>query len=295
MKDLTDINIESDVPYNQAEAKKAKPKNEPHPLEPKIRAMKPGDSFFVPEAEAKDMTWLHRLGDRIGVYLASKTEKEGGEVKGARTWRRYLEQLPKGRREKIEKGVDKGEFDPEDLSYKAGMPEKEETVESLIQDDDAGTRFWYFEEEKRYFKTEPGDDITWYERNCSPATEAQYRERTRYWAFDDGRKPRITKTASAGRGLEEDDAAYEVHSEDEYNGALEAHQAANGDAGADKPRRYFFNQETEEPLSVDPAMAGRYLADPTTFVEISEKEYKEEAAKPTGIIENDDDEDLDDL
>lgn len=291
MKELTDIKIESDVPFNKAEAKKAKPRNEPHPLEPKIRAMSPGDSFFVPEAEAKDMTWLHRLGDRIGVYLVSKTEKEDGTVTGARTWRRFLSQLPKGRREKIERGIDKGEFDPEDLSYKAGQEEEDETVKSLIQEDDAGTRFWYFEEEDRYFRTEPGDDITWYERNCKPTTEAWYRGRTRYWAFEDGRKPRITQTGVAGKGLEEDEAAYEVHSEEEYNGALEAYEARTGGTGGEIAYRYFFNQSTETPIRVEPPMAGRYLADPSTFVEISEKEYDEEMAKR----DEDDDDDLDDL
>lgn len=281
--DLNNIEIESGVPFNKAEAKKAPVKNEPHPMEPKLRKMAPGDSFFVPDAEAKDMAKILRLGDRIGVYLHAKTIKDEG---GARTWRRELSQLPAKRQETVKAKVDSGEFDPEDLSYR-NEPGRERPAPNYTQPAEAGTQYWFLEDESRHFKTEPGDDIEWFISNCRETTEAAYRGRTRYWAFSDGRKPTVTRTPIAGQGLE-DDAAAEELIEQEYRDALEAYEAQHG-----KPAgyRYFINLNTDTPIRVDAATAGRYIADPSTFAEISEKEYDDAKAAPAV----DEDDDLDDL
>lgn len=275
-----DIQIESGVPYNKAEARKAPVKNEPHPLEPKLRSMAPGDSFFIAGQEAKDMATIHRLGDRIGVYLQSRTIKDEG---GVRTWRRNLEQLPAKRQEAIKAKVASGEFEEEDTSYRSAPDAIQVPEPNHAQREEDGVRYWLDEMENRHYRTEPGDDIEWFKANCRETNEKLYLERTRYWAFSDGRKPTVTRTAIAGQGYQDDPAAEELIPQ-EYADELAAYEAQHGAPGY----RYFINAKTETPIRVDAATAGRYIADPEGFHEVSEKEY--EAAMNGG-----DEEDLDDL
>lgn len=279
MTDLTNVQIESGVPFNKAEAKKMPAKNEPHPLEPKLRVMAPGDSFFVPDIEAKDMQKVMRLGDRIGVYLHAKTMKDPD---GARTWRRNLDQLPKGRRVSIAQKVESGEFEPEDLSYQKDG--RTAPVDSPLQTEEQGTLYWHSEEDDRYYKTVTGDDTEWFRDNCEEVTEEAYRGRTRWWGFEDGSKPAVTQTPVAGQGYEEDTNAYELFGE-EYADAMQAWEARNKTT----PKlRYFLNEKTNTPIRVESTRSGRYVCDPDNFIEISEKEYDE--ARETATTEDDDDE-----
>lgn len=284
MTDMPDITIDKDVPYSQAEAKRQPKKTEPHPLEPKLRALSYGDSFFVPDQESKDVSHIARLGDRIGVYLQSKTVKKDGALEGVRTWRRTLDQLPPKRQERITTKVASGEFEPEDLS---AIEERDAPAEAPTQDDNVGDLFWHHTAEGRYYRTRPGDDLTWMRENCEASTAEAYFDRPRYWVYSNGVKPVCTEVRSTADSLEESTLAEEV-TEAEYEDALAAWGAANPDQTSGL--RYFLNTETDTKIRATQVMAKKYVGEPERFVEISEAEYLGEETDGDAA-----DDDLDDL
>lgn len=266
MSEIPEIKIEKDIPYSQAEAKRQPKTREPHPLEGKLRAMSYGDSFFILGQESKDVSHISRLGDRIGVYLQSKTIKKDGELEGVRTWRRTLEQLSAKRAEKIQAKVAAGEFEPEDMS---AIEEPEAHVEPPTQDENVGDMYWLHEPEQRYFRTKPGEDICWMRENCKQINEETYRDRTRYWVYTNDVKPVHTNTRSTADSLEESTVAEEVTAS-EYNDAMIAWCAQHDQA---LTLRYFEDGVTGEKVGVVPALAGLYADDPDAYFEISEAEF----------------------
>lgn len=273
MTDPNDIKIEKDVPYSKAEAKRQPAEREPHPLEPKLRALDYGDSFFIADMATKDVSHISRLGDRIGVYLQSKTQKTDGEVAGVRTWRRRLEQLPAKRRERIETKVAAGEFDPEDLS---AIREHETREEPAEQVENEAVLYWFHAADNRYYRTHPGDDLTWMRENCTTVSEDDFYNRERFWVYSTGAKPTCTQTPSVAATLEDSRAAEEV-TKDEYLEALAAFEQQNPDVSAEpKTIRYFLNIMEDTRIRATPSMADRYLQKPDIFVEISRSEYENE-------------------
>lgn len=279
MTDIPEIKIEKDIPYSQAEAKRQPKTREPHPLEPKLRALAYGDSFYIPDLESKDVSHISRLGDRIGVYLQSRTIKKDGELEGVRTWRRQFDQIPAKRQEKITQKIEAGEFEREDLS---AIEERAAPETSPYQDENLGDAFWFHEAENRYFRTKPGDDISWMQENCEQVDEETFFNRPRYWVYSNGVKPVRTEVRATADSLEESTKAEEV-TQDEYLDALEAWCAANSEAVVGM--RYFLNVDTNTKVRGDGTLAKKYAGLPDTFVEISEAEYNGE----------DEDDEFDDL